>query len=155
MKQLGKANICYLIGLAVLSIVQLCLIRGLMTSEGITAGGQLIVDGSDFTPLISLAVTGVNAFVYTVSIGFDMLIGAVLSLIAMRLLRRFTLHLFPSDIRTVNTRLTLIAGIICLLIGFALSRFRALFDVFLIYAPVPLTAWLAYHLGKRPDGGSQ
>lgn len=152
MKKPDKASVRYTIGFILLSFIQLCLIYGLITSpEGKYIQTELYMDGADFSPFLSLFNSGINSLVFVISVFIDMMLGAVLSLIAMRLLRKRMLHMFTSETGRFDILLTVILGILFLLIACTFSRFRMIFDTFLLYIPVPLVSCLAYHLGKQEN----
>lgn len=153
MKKPDKASIYYSIGFIVLSIIQMCLIHGLFTTpqENIIQTGELYVDGADFSPLISLFDSGMQSIVFEISVLFNMFLGFILSLIVMLIIRKFARRFSTSETRQFDTIETIIVSVICLLIGCIFSRFQLILDVVLIYIPIPVVSWLAFHLGKKPE----
>ena len=149
--KLGKSSYCYLGGLFVLSVIQLILIYSLLTSEQtVSMQTELYVDGADFSPWLSLAQTGLNSIVYSISVIVDTIIGSLLSFITMRILRRFALRSFTEQTKKVGIIITLVCGIIFFLIACILAKFHTLIDLCILYTPVPVTSFLAYHIGRKP-----
>lgn len=148
----GKASILYSIALTILSIFQLYLIYGLFTSPGfLDTVTDMYVDGEDFAPIFNLFISGTNFMVYKISVVFYMLFGAVLSLVAMKILRRYSVSLLTAQAKKFNALLTIAAGVICILISCCFCRFTLISDAVLLYIPVPVVSWFSFHLGKKKN----
>lgn len=156
MKKLEKPSFYYLIGISALSIIQLMLIYGFLTAEQQTLNMQtdLYVDGTDFSPWLSLVQYGLSSIieliVYVVSFIVDIVIGALLSLITMRILRRFTLTSFTEQTRKTGLIISILCAIVFFLIGCVLLKFHLILDILFLYIPIPIVSFFAYHFGRNP-----
>lgn len=146
-----KASIRYSIAFIILSIYQLYLIHGLFNSPDFidTVPTSMLVDGEDFAPIFSLFASGANFIVYKISVFFYMVFSAVLSLIVMKIIRRYSVLLFTPQTKKFDGLITIAASIVCILISCGICRFTLNEDVILLYMPVPVVSWLAFHLGKK------
>lgn len=149
--KLKKSSVCYLTGISILSIIQLILAYGFLSTERtIGMSTDLYVDGTDFSPFLSLVDFGLGSIVYLISIVIDVIFGALLSLIVMRILRRVSLRFFTMQTKKTGLIITLICGIIFLLIGCVLVKFKLLPDLLILYLPVLIISFFAYNFGKQP-----
>lgn len=156
MQKPDKASTRYLLGFVALSIIQMCLIHGLLTSpEGQKIQTDLYMDGADFSPILSLFDTSVRSLVFQISVFFDIFLGIILSLIVMLILRKRSMYQFTPETRRLDTIVTMICSILFLVISFSFSHFRMILDTCLIFIPVPIVSWFVFHVGKHPDNANE
>lgn len=148
--KLKKSSILYIIGISALSIMQIILFYAILNdSPAINAPTELYVDGADFSPWLSLAQAGVNSFIDFLTVVFYTFFGAVISLIAMRILRRVSLRFFTTQTKKAGLIITLVAGVIFFLIGCIIVKFNSVLTLLTMYLPILLISFFAYNFGRK------
>ncbi|MBE6851849.1 MAG: hypothetical protein E7505_00030 [Ruminococcus sp.] len=151
-----KSILQYCASFTVLSIIQLIIINGLIKSDsGNKTTSELSIDGADFSPFVSLVSSGVNSFAFFISELSTVILGVIFSLILMLIVRRFSNKTIEKEEKKFNSRYTLIASFVFLIIISALSHFNLIADILIMYITVPITSWLAFHLGKKISTGQE
>ena len=147
-----KASIRYSIALIILSLYQLYLIYGLFCSpDSFNTVASLNVDGEDFAPVFNLFISGANFIFYKINVFFYMLYNAVLSLVVMKILRKYAVCLFTPQTKKFDIFVTIAAGIICICTSCCFCRFTLIDDAILLSIPVSVVSWLSFHLGKKKN----
>lgn len=152
MEKRDRAAVRYCIALLVVSILQVLLIRGLMTSENVlTMQTELTVDGADFSPWLSLAASGIQSAVYAISFAVDLVIGILLSGITMLILRLRSRALYTAQTARITLPFTLCTAVLSCLVCLLFTHFHLIPDVLLLYLPAAVLAWCVFHLGAKPQ----
>lgn len=150
MRTLKKSVLQYCISFSFLSIFQLILIRGVVTSGTVKEViHELYVDGADFSPILSLFTVGVQSLSFYLIIFSTILYGIFIPLIIMSLIRHFSETIIENDEKKINTKFTFCISIVILLIGCILSSFKLISEVFVMYIPVPIISWIVFHAKKK------
>ena len=151
MNKIDKASLHYGIGLAALSILQMCMTHGLFQNPNRMKGQELIVDGADLTPYTELAAEAGNSLVSLMGAVVIFICCVILSAVVMLLLRLLLRDQF--DERTAKRGL-IFAGIsaaVCFLAGLLFSGGHEASTVLILCLPVPVVSWLTYHIGRSPE----
>lgn len=118
--------------------------------------GKIIVDGSDFTPLADLAVTGVNGMLIFLTAGTDVIISTVFILIFSFLLRVTAIgkndEVTGSDVIFAK-RFIIVSSVLAFIAGILLSNVNLTGYVTALSWQQPLFMMLIYYraLKKRED----
>lgn len=147
MNKIDKASLHYGIGLAALSILQMCMTHGLFQNPNRMKGQELIVDGTDLTPYTELAAEAGNMLVSLIGAVVIFICCVILSAVVMLLLR---LLRDQFDERTAKRGL-IFAGIsaaVCFLAGLLFSGGHEASTALMLCLPVPAVSWLVYHIGR-------
>lgn len=150
MNKIDKASLHYGIGLAALSILQMCMTHGLFRNPNRMKGQELIVDGTDMTPYTELAAEAGNLLVSLIGAVVIFISCVILSAVVMLLLR---LLRDQFDERTARRGL-IFAGIsaaVCFLAGLLFSGGHEASTVLILCLPVPVVSWLTYHIGRATE----
>lgn len=110
--------------------------------------GEIIVDGSDLTPLADLAVTGVNGMLTALTVGADMIISAVFILIFSVLLRVLAVgkndEVTGAEVRFAK-RFIIVSSVLAFIAGVLLSNVNLTGYVLALSWQQPLFMLLIYY----------
>ncbi len=119
--------------------------------------GEIIVDGSDFTPLADLAVTGMNGMLIFLTVGADMIISAVFILIFSVLLSAVAVgrndEVTGADV-VFAKRFIIVSSVLAFIAGVLLSNVNLTGYVLALSWQQPLFMLLIYYrdLKKKQSG---
>lgn len=146
-----KASLHYGIGLAALSIVQICMAHGLFDNPNQLKGTELTADGADLSPYTELAAEAGNGLIRLGGIIVMLVTCIILSAVVMLLLRLLLRDRFEQQ--TVR-RGVICAGVsfaVCLIAGLIFGGIRETGTALLLSLPVPAVSWPVYHLGRTAE----
>ena len=151
MRTTDKASLHYGIGLAVLSIAQICMTHGLFRNPNQMKGKELTVDGADLTPLTELAADAGNSLVQFAGAVIIFAVCIILSAAVMLLLRKLLRD--PFDAQTAKRGLMLagISAAVCFIAGLLFGGSHEIMTALILALPVPAASWLAFHIGRKPE----
>ena len=149
MKEKDIASTRYLWGLIGITVMELIMTHGIYGAESGT-DGQLVADGTDFSPWISLigsASRGVVSFVSEVSASFFGMLAAAAVMLLLRMIFRDP---FLRETAKRDLKMTGIAALVCYAGCLVFSGFSDLFGAVMMLLPVYAAAWITYHAGRVP-----
>ena len=147
---LKKSVLQYCTSFSLLSIFQLLIIRGVVTSDtGKKAVDELYVDGADFSPLVLLVSGGIHSFAFFLQEFFTVILGIFISMIFMFIIRHFSEKTIEREEKRFNKRYTFIMSLAVIVAGVALAHFKLISDIIIMYIPVPAVSWFVFHGSKK------